>query len=324
MKIKLIGDMHLGKKFPYTTNKSAAIFEELRYKILAKHTQGKFIQLGDLFDDYSVSDNVLVQGYRWMENCVAALAGNHDVSNNTEKSSAIKLLRDDLGINVAWIDYCVHTIGNTDFHLVPHQLTQDDFEGVLDSLEPGSRLNVLVLHCNYGDRAGVITENYLRTDRAKELSKKFHLIVSGHEHNISKPLKNLIMLGSVMPFSFGEMNTKYVMDYDCETGNYELIPTWVDGSARQVQFQDFLDTPIHQEFIEVMGSLDVSQAAQVNKRIASLYKDTDVIAIKNSTAIYRHEKEADELQQPQDWLSQVRAQCSKEQALVLDSLLGEI
>jgi DNA repair exonuclease SbcCD nuclease subunit len=325
MKIKIIGDIHQGKKFPYTTQKSSITFEALHSKILAKHTTGKFLQLGDLFDNYSVSDRTLVQGYRWMENCAAALSGNHDVSTNIEKPSAIKLLKDELGVNVIWKDVYVMDMGATRFHFVPHQLTQSDFDACLDNLKPKlGAINVLILHCNFGNREGVITENYLRYDVAKRLTKNF-LIISGHEHNMSKPMDKVIMLGSIMPFSFGEMKDKYILEYDYGTGEHELINTWSSANYAQLSYEEFLErSKFLEEFVEVTGRIEVSQAAEINKKIAFLYKNTDVVAIKNSTAIYRHEKEAGDLVKAEDWLDQVRKQCSKEQELVLDELLGEL
>lgn len=325
MKIKLIGDIHLGKKFPYTTQRSAEYFEDWRTKILETHTSSIGIQLGDLFDSFSVSDHTLIQGYRWMQGAQAVLSGNHDVSNNTDKTSAIKLLKDNLDVKVIWQEPEQLRIGNTVFHLVPHQLTQELFEQCLDNLKTElGWVNVLLLHCNYGDRLGTATENYLRRDNAKEVCKKFHLVVSGHEHNFSGH-KNLIMLGSIMPFSFGEMTDKFIMEYDCDTGEHELIRTFKSDCYKQLSFQEFLDSPVGKfEFIEVVGNPDPGPASDILKRIAYLYKETDVIAVKNSTVIYRHEKQVGEIQDVQDWLADVKRNCDAEHREILEQLLGEL
>ena len=172
--ITIVGDIHLGKPFPFTTTKTAARWAEYKKNHLNKIATrygGSLIQAGDLFDSFSCNSQTFVEGFMFASACKVVLSGNHDVSNNTEKESAVNLLRK-TGCTVAWEQpYFLETEG-TKYTLIPHQLTQEKFDTLLESakafVEP-SQYNVLVLHCNFGDQPGTETENYLRTDVAKHL-----------------------------------------------------------------------------------------------------------------------------------------------------------
>ena len=99
MNTVFIGDVHLGKRFPYTTRATQQRFEVLRAEVLERiksmSIDSQFVLLGDLFDSYSVSDVTLIQGFGLLTRLANhfALSGNHDVSNNTDKPSAITLVR---------------------------------------------------------------------------------------------------------------------------------------------------------------------------------------------------------------------------------------
>lgn len=317
MKIRLIGDVHIGKKFPYTTVSSALEFARIHDEVLTSVSQGadEYIQLGDLFDGFSVSGETLVRGYRFAQDKLI-ICGNHDKANDTTKSSALHLMFTSLGTKVIWDAPVEYHLGNTTFHIVPHQLTQEKFEEALLSLKPyEQRRNVILLHCNYGTRQGNEIENYLRPEMAKNLLDGFDLIVSGHEHNFSKHFGGrLIMLGSVLPFSFGEMKDKFVADYDTETGEVELIRTWDSGKFSQNEANSF---------VEMTGQVTVEQAASINKLIADWYKNREVIAVKNSTTLIRHEREA-ETHKAEDWYSQIMKQCNESQQALLEELYGEL
>lgn len=172
-KVRIVGDTHIGKRFPFTTAQTSNKFAQLQDLVLAgiKFEAPYIIQLGDLFDGYSVSDTSLVKGYNFSQGKVTVISGNHDKSNNTDKPSALNLLRTELGMDVVWDKPAFNAIDNTCFMAIPHQLTQDDFEAELEkactvSFVEGVKHKVLLLHCNYGEREGTKTENYLRPEMA--------------------------------------------------------------------------------------------------------------------------------------------------------------
>lgn len=329
IKVRIVGDTHLGKRFPFTTAQTSNKFAQLQdLTLTAIKFEAPFIfQLGDLFDGYSVSDSTLVKGYNFAQGSFLAISGNHDKSNNTDKPSALNLLRTELGVDVVWDKPAFMAIDNTCFMAIPHQLTQDDFEAELEkactvSFAESVRHKVLFLHCNYGEREGTKTENYLRPDLAKKLLNVFDLIVSGHEHNHHKPLKGVVMLGSILPFNFGEMTDKVVMEFDTETGEYELVPVWVaENSYKRIQGHEPLIDPT--PFTEIVGTVSVEQASAINKAITEWYKEGKVISVKNATNLVRHDREVVE-HKVEDWVEETMKQCNEDQQAALKQLLEAV
>ena len=332
----LIGDIHLGKKFPYTNIKTAARWENLKSQTLNKimALEGTKLQAGDLFDSHSVDSATFVQGYLIAKQCEALLSGNHDISNNTEKSSAMDLLRQ-FNVNVVWEKPMMVDLGDTRFVMIPHQLTQEKFDTLLASAKvmiAEGRKNVLILHCNYGLREGSETENYLRPEVAKELLstqgkdfalKHFYHIVCGHEHNSSHPLVGVTMMGSVLPMDFGQMTDKYVWTEASQ------ILTWsAKENYRKLDYMEFLDLGIDEplQFIEITGTVVVAEAIMISKRIVEWYKQSStLIAIKNNTLAHKVEasETEDKASNPDNWISIVSAEMTEEEQVVFNELLGE-
>lgn len=324
----LIGDIHLGKRFPYTNKKTAARWEALKHSTLdvILGLPAKFVQLGDLFDGFSVDSAVFVQGYNVASKCEVILAGNHDRSNNTEKASAVELLQE-LGCFVVCQDIQVLIIEGVKFVMVSHQLTQDKFNEVLETTKQhaeGPLPAVLLLHCNYGFREGNQTENYLRPEIAEDLLKHFSGIVSGHEHNARSPLQGLMMIGSILPMSFGEMTDKYVYGVSSELNTLHRV--WAaDEHYKKLSYQDFLELPIDVplQFIEVEGCVDIAEKIHLNKRIVDWYlKSETLIAIKNGTTSFRTEADTDKEFKAEDWVQKVSSQMTADEVAIFNELLG--
>lgn len=335
--LRFIGDIHFGKRMSYTTLNTAARFDRLRANLLDKVANGTldYIQLGDLFDDFSVNSETLVDGYLFAKRMKATLVGNHDLSKNIDKASSLHLLRSPLGVDVAH-QPTKFTQGMTTFILCPHQLTQEKFEQALiqdvgPMIGPKTdykRFVVLCLHCNYGEHRGAEGDNYLTPAIAKGLlDAGVNLIVSGHEHNYREPIGGVIMLGSILPFSFGEMETKYVLDYNTQSGEHKLVPIWEDKNFIKVNAKDYVEGSTwntNYQFIEVTGEVDVETAAKINRTTAGIYRNSDVImAIKNSTILHRHTKTA-VADRREHWLDLLLAECvTDEQKEALKILAGE-
>jgi len=312
--IRLIGDIHFGKRFPHTTIKTSDRFDQMRNNSVAKSlSQHTCVQLGDLFDTYTVNDDLFVSGYKTTWNCLWTLAGNHDLSKNTDKPSALLLLKDNFNDSIA-SEITRFSEGMTEFFLVPHQHTQGEFIKALESLVglKTHRFNVLCLHCNFGDHTGPETDNYLPPAVARTLlGSGFTLIVSGHEHNHRKPMDAVVMLGSILPMSFGEMETKFVMDYDTQGGTYELVPVWHSDKYAKADAKGFIehDFPSDTQFVEIVGDVDVDMMAQVNRRAQGMFKNMEsIIAIKNNTVLHRHNKAVQDTKK-EHWLDALLKQC---------------
>lgn len=323
MQIRLIGDVHFGKRFPHTTLKTAQTFDEYRELLFNRLTlYESVIQLGDLFDEFSVDDLTFVKGYNAANKCLVVLPGNHDLSKNTDKESALLLLQSHLGCPVVTESYQTISEGMTEFTLLPHQHTQSIFEDRLKFLcdfmknkEDKARFNVLCLHCNYGAHTGPDADNYLSPAMAKELlASGFSLIVSGHEHNFRSPMTGVVMLGSIMPMSFGEMGSKFVMDYDTQTGTYDLVPSWSSDNYGRYTWQELLlkdsFTWNNYQFIEVVGDLEVDDAVKLNRAISSILKGNDkIVAIKNNTVLHKQSHRVSD-DKVSNWMDVLLAACS--------------
>lgn len=332
--IRLVGDVHLGKKFPFTTKQSAALFQQEHDQLMADILDAgadEFICLGDLFDDFEVDGSTLVKGYQYAKELMV-LAGNHDIANNTEKASALLLLNDVLKVDVVYKEVRSVPRGRTTFALVPYFLEQGLFD---DALKRAAHVTqekiisdhkVLLLHCNFGNREGTVTENYLTREMAKQMLETFDLVVCGHEHNFNTPMKGVVMLGSVMPFSFGEMTDKFVMDYDTDTGEYQLTPTWKSANYSSMDYKDFLECNASvAPFMEITGTIDVTEAAAINKKIGQLYKENGVLSIKNATTLHRAEAGVTVVDEVKtDWETEVRKELPDRYLPLFEELLSKV
>jgi DNA repair exonuclease SbcCD nuclease subunit len=335
--ITIVGDIHLGKPFPFTSTKTAARWAQYKKDLLIWFTEeykGSIIQAGDLFDSFSCNSETFVEGYMFAASCEVVLSGNHDVSNNTEKESAVNLLRK-TGCTIAWEQPYFFETESTKYTLLPHQLTQEKFDTMLASAKnfPNTeKYNILVLHCNFGDQPGTETENYLRPNVAAHLMsdehgghamKHFDAIISGHEHNYREPMIGVTMLGSVLPMSFGEMTDKFIS----VDGTKECV--WpVDGRFRSLDYKDFLAYPLDAplQFIEITGTVDIGETIAINSRIAEWYKTSEtLIAIKPNTRSLKAETDVimDEDGPKLHWVEKIADSLSADAQEVFKQLLEE-
>jgi len=319
MKTILVGDIHIGKSFPYsnrvTAPRWAALQDDTIERILRLTEIHGIIQLGDLFDTPTVNCHDFVRGWEFAQKCEYVIAGNHDLSNNTERTSAIELLLK-LGCHVVR-----DTLITNEFYIVPHHLLQKDFEESLESL--GSA-GLTLLHCNFGYFPGQPTENYLTTQMAQKLGK----VISGHEHDY-KQVGNVTMLGSILPMNFGEMTDKYIMVVNEDQTEFELVCIWEkDRNYAKVSAREFLDIPLDAalQFIEIFGNVTPEENLLVSQRVIEWYtKNKTVIAIKNTICLQTSSASFDDTDDDSpvllDWVEIVKQSMSEEQIAVLGEVL---
>lgn len=321
----IVGDIHIDKRFPYTNKKTHERWRDLQDKTLGLIFKDAppAIQAGDLFDNFMVSAEQYVRADEQVAaKCMHVMAGNHDLSNNTDKKSAVQLL-----LNSVERVTCV-AVHSINYILLPHQLTQEKFEGILEHVGEFCSTqipNVLVLHCNYGEREGTQTENYLRPAVARELLFKVNGIVFGHEHNGGERMGNVIAIGSILPMNFGEMTDKYVWNVE----DWKAIKVW-DSEVNYAKwpFQEFLqrgpDVPL--QFIEIIGEVSPAESLAVKKMIALWYSQSDtIIAIKDSTSPLKIDSEiAEERIAESDWEVTVMALMTDEEKQLFLELKNEI
>lgn len=321
----IVGDIHIDKRFPYTNKKTHERWRDLQDKTLDLIFEGAppAIQAGDLFDNFMVSAEQYVRAVKQVEvKCVRVMAGNHDLSNNTDKKSAVQLM-----LNSVEMVTC-KAINGINYIFLPHQLTQEKFEGFLEhvgELCSTQIPNVLVLHCNYGEREGTQTENYLRPAVARELLFKVNGIVFGHEHNGGfRDSPNVVAVGSILPMNFGEMTDKFVWNVE----DWKAIKVWdSEANYKKVHFLEFLRMPlVNLQFIEIVGEVTPAESLAVKKLIAMWYSQSDtIIAIKDSTSPLKTDTEiAEERIAESDWEVTVMALMTDEEKQLFLELKNEI
>ena len=293
-KIIFIGDLHLDKKPPHSTKASAQRFFELQRVPYLQ--DALIVQLGDVFDSFEVSSTTFTKAYSICQNFDAIVGGNHDFSHGTTKTSALQNLSKFLPGVVKTARIGTIETGNTSVYILPYQETQKQFEEALSSLAAnvriaGGTVNILCLHCNYdNNRADGRTENNLTSEWAKSLLvNSFNFIVSGHEHNYSSHRGGrLLMAGSMLPHSFGEMSDKSWLEFDTETGLFTRQYSWkAAGSFLQTDIEGFLALPDDTclQFIELVGEILPQQIREVAGKIGRLVGGDSVISIKNNTVL---------------------------------------
>lgn len=276
MSLLFFSDPHLGlERHSHTTAKSRALLQEAVFNqalaVLENPADSRFC-LGDLFDKATNSESVLLQGIKVASQC-HVLAGNHDSTNRETRKSSMDFL---------WEGFSqiARTTGNTlilsprkfladDVYLIPHCLTQTEFENLLDQA-PSALF--LCLHCNYdspfADNEATLN---LTRERAEKLLEKFGHILIGHEHNARSDFGGrLQILGCTFPTSF----------HDCKTDKFlwryvggQLVPEKIwDAQVgyREVPWETLLDSPDLSgvQFLSVTGQAPLARMPEIAKRVS--------------------------------------------------------
>lgn len=194
----LVGDVHLGRTFKngVPLNRRGEIEEDFKRAFVKslRECEGKklYVQLGDLFDNFKVSYDLLLWVYETITDYIYAdcqyyfIAGNHDLSRNPTDTSAIALLSllFESFPNVHFVIKDVVNLPKFGFSLVPWSYTAP-LEELLGKCTEGTILG----HFEEPLHPGVVTSN-----------SEF---ISGHIH---LPHQNgkVKFIGSILPIAFGE------------------------------------------------------------------------------------------------------------------------
>lgn len=305
MKIGFFTDPHLGaKRSAHSTTKGQENYREKLFEIAlaASKRQPVTICLGDLFDKFSNSEEIIYQGICVVDNCRLVLAGNHDVPNRTDLYGSLQFIEGLKGEKISispdpgkpWVER--YTIEDFELHAIPHCLSQGVFEASIREacLEGGE---LLLLHCNVGNGFGPIEGDgsslWLTSELQQLVLDSFKLCLVGHEHT-PRELHDgrIVVLGNTFPLSFGEIDMRYVYTYDTETGELdkdvlfdpcecclELPVEWLMDPGQSNITPDSL-------LIEVVGQLEKSQYAEFSRCLYKLWKNNpQLLAVKNSTTM---------------------------------------
>jgi len=324
MLIKFLGDCHFGKR-PSHSTKASAHRHKSKVDAAAQRALGTphdmLIQLGDLFESYAATNNDMVRAADATRTCDYILKGNHDHSHNSYNVSALEDLEELCDAPVIK-EPCIQKVAEVDdsisLHFIPYMPTQTEFLEALDNLAPvRDEVNILILHTNiYGEGFNTSeVENNLTKERALELSGRFDLVVSGHEHNGSCK-HGVHMVGSLYPHNFGDISSKSVLIFDTETKEITKELIWNASlgytSVTPEQFLK-LDNNHGFDFIEISGDVPSTEILPLVKHVGALLNDSAVSGIKNNVKVLRNIDVSGDATPSVNWKEFVKEQLTDEQ-----------
>lgn len=220
--VEFMGDVHLGRRFiegvplDRRGDRESMIWNQF-YADLHCHDGDFHIQVGDLFDNFDVSnDTVLraatmyISAAQKLSGCqFFVLRGNHDASRRYDKASSFEVFKKIVENvpNIMVVDEPYISLENR-FGFMPWDPYRSALMQVqtLSSLLPLTcegldepPLKFVVCHCDVKHYGGD-TFNVLPIDELSNLAKH---IVTGHDHT-KRTFKNVFVTGSMQPYSHGE------------------------------------------------------------------------------------------------------------------------
>lgn len=215
--VNFIGDPHLGKKFGKVQMHRRGEREANQMKQFEKELDAAgdiTIMVGDLFDTFNVSNEVLIETANIIKNAALTnpyrefilMSGNHDISRDAQVKSSFHVLRHMLA-GVMNVQVCMFTqeINGTaagSILICPYS----EFKTAKQEVEPyqDKEYDLVVGHW---DTMVIAGEHNLVP--LEQLSKMTEVVVTGHIHNkdtIEMPEYELTLhlTGSMLPYSHSE------------------------------------------------------------------------------------------------------------------------
>lgn len=297
MKILIYSDPHEGlSRVANTTPASAqklrdASHEHTKYLLTDVKQEGMLaFCLGDLFDQYSNHESVIVQAMDLVTRTEIVLAGNHDISNRKDKVSSLKLLQKIYGDMILMGDWgepsvFQFSLRNTQFVFIPHVANQELFETALQEAQAlaaasTSQWKVLCIHCNYNLTFDSVQDTSLNltSTAADLLLADFHFIFSGHEHIPADHHNGRVrIVGNPYPTSFSDISDKRVLIYDSVTGEVSSQHTLSGDRMLWKGKLSELPEGTDAKFLDLEDDLPRGDGF---KAVTKLYKSSDVFAIR--------------------------------------------
>jgi DNA repair exonuclease SbcCD nuclease subunit len=286
-------DPHLGlSRAGNTTPRSS---ENLRQALLDQALQivkrpGRKICLGDMFDTFSNSEEVLESVLPVISQTTLVLSGNHDVVNQAGKVGSLQML-DRAYQRLTGAGHCLFAyfgkpmafswaIPEEDVHLVavPHVANQSLFEESLNTAKD-TKINrghggaILLLHCNYdlSEQWATETSLNLTPDKAEQLLETFDYIMLGHEHAPAEYLDGrVIVLGNTMPTGLGDISDKRIAIL--ENGQLRFEQIWKESKGYAEYAHNNLPESTEAEFIRVKGEVDPGEMLNMTRSIQQMWR----------------------------------------------------
>ena len=284
----VINDLHLGcNRTGGTTPDSAAALKRYmatKLESVLFKAKGDLIVMGDLFDSYTVPNDVLLNTYEqfkdwqcWKHN-LYMVPGNHDLSKDSSKLSSFALLCKLLGVD------CLKGLTNLDdnIYTLSHCVNQEEFDLMLAKVPYCS---YLLVHCNYDNNFAVNSDHSLNMSKAQAEECKATKIYFAHEHHAREALGGKVFIGgNQFPSSVSDCldkQDKYM--YKLNEGNIMLEPTWTVDNFAEVDWKH--PEPTNAEFVRIVGHALPAEAAAMADFIASYRKTSEAYVVTNGVTV---------------------------------------
>ena len=330
--LRFFTDPHIGKELKANTTPSSRtlLSQQLTLHALQAatmpHPEGKSVEAtvcgGDLFDQDTNPEHILLAGAKVAQECTVVLGGNHDVVNIKGRESSLsalaELTEDERFImppGPGKVGWTVRQYGQVVLYTVPHHSRQQEFDKALEEIRAqqegcrghnelhGNRA-ILLVHCNYNLTFEAGENDLNLTDaKARQLLQVFDYIVMGHDHRPRWECDDrLLILGNTHPTSFSDLGEKYVWFYDSESNTWHRKVNAADA-LMVVKASDLIDdwklermeAYAAPEWIDIVGELPPEAAADLAKAIRQLWKENEYLyAVRASKVLFRAEGESNE------------------------------
>lgn len=312
--ILVFTDPHLGKSLvSHTTPDSRRRLKDALFRqvcgLLDRFPHAKAMCLGDLFDRYQNTEDVIWQGMSVAGRLDYLMAGNHDLINDRDRIGTLQLLHQ---AKIGTIQltrfgeaagFLQEPLPGVFFLFIPHHSSDELFQQTLEQAsgwaregKPAGAKAYLCVHCNY-DSGFAVDDTALSLSRkqAKDLlADGFDYILVGHDHHPREDWDGrVIILGNTYPTSFGDVTDKRVLVIR-QDGQHEFHQVWnkSDGYL-ELPAEDLIDPAFNfgplffVEFIEITGQLQANQVMDLARAVRKLWVNGAPLAVRNRVEVVK-------------------------------------
>lgn len=315
MPIVVCTDPHLGKNLiSHTTQDSRrrlrnGIFNHTQ-RTLERFNGSTKVCLGDLFDRFQNSEEVILQGVAVTRGIDFLMGGNHDLVNDRDRVGSLQMLQQmNVGRRIMLSPfgesscYLEEVAPGVNFLFVPHHSTDDLFQTSLkDAAEwvvgkPAGTKAYLCLHCNYD--SGFATDDTalsLTRKQARDLlDEGFDHILIGHDHHPREDWEGgVVILGNMHPTGFGDITAKRVLVIE-DDGSHRFESIWEpNGSYAKVTVEQLLDGSDMildmlegASFVEIVGEVSADRVMDLARGIRKIWLTAQPFAVRNRVEVTR-------------------------------------
>lgn len=302
----IINDTHLGvRRQTGTTHESLDALLEWQYKLFKELLEvadgSDLCILGDLFDSRQVSKEDEIRTFKllndWLKrnsNTLYLIAGNHDLSKNSEDISSFENLctyLHEMGYGDKLVTKSDGAIRLSEtVAAVSHVANQTLFDKELATLADDPKLKFVLVHCNYDNHFAAQADHSLNisAEQAAAFDENGIHLIFAHEHHY-RTIDNCTIIGNQIPTSVADClncEAKYIANISDGThlATMPILP--VEAVYTEVDWREA--DKLHGadlKFIRLAGRAEHHEAGLVVDTLATLRRNSDAFVITNAVRI---------------------------------------